>query len=78
MEEGVEVEMEAVMAAGDMVVGVFRAILISWTPTRTENINKVNSVDKVKGSEQYMVVIGVAITTPGLAVVLIAEDYGDW
>ena len=42
-----------------------------------ENIKKVNSVDKVKGSEQYMVVIGVAITTPGLAVVLIAEDYGD-
>ena len=29
MEEGVEVEMEAVMAAGGMVVGVFRAILIS-------------------------------------------------
>ena len=78
-EEGMEDEVESMMAAGNMDVEVVHTMLTNLTPTTVADTMKVIREDryKGKGAERDIAVIRVAVMVPDSAVVLITEGYGD-
>ena len=75
-EEGVDAMVEAMMAAGNITVGLFHAMLMNWTPTTVAYMMKFSREDryKDKGLERDVAGIKAAVTAPYLAVVLITEE----